>query len=110
MPENDYHKKLRNTWAINREADKRLFEDKVRKMLDKKLQCEGVCWPVDLLRNAEGGFVGVLVPAAEGYQLKQQLMSQQGLEEHFPNWNRRQLTHLVKVILEKIVFLRSIVK
>ena len=31
MPENDYHKKLRNTWAINREADKRLFEDKVRK-------------------------------------------------------------------------------
>lgn len=83
------------------------FEDKVRKMLDKKLQCEGVCWPVDLLRNAEGGFVGVLVPAAEGYQLKQQLMSQQGLEEHFPNWNRRQLTHLVKVILEKIVFLQE---
>ena len=31
MPENDYHKKLRNTWAINREADKRVFEDKVRK-------------------------------------------------------------------------------
>ena len=31
LEEYDYHKKQRNTWAINREANKRVFEDKVRK-------------------------------------------------------------------------------
>lgn len=31
LEKDDYREKLRNTWAINREADKRVFEDKVRK-------------------------------------------------------------------------------
>lgn len=83
------------------------FEDKVKRMMEKPVKCDGICWPVDLLRNADGEFVGVLVPAAEGYQLKQQLMSQQGLEEHFPSWNRRQLTHLARVIMEKIEVLQK---
>lgn len=83
------------------------FEDKVKLMLQKPVKCEGICWPIDLLRNAEGEFVGILVPAAEGYQLKQQMMSQQGLEEHFPSWDRRKLTHLAKVIMEKIEILQQ---
>lgn len=83
------------------------FEDKAKRMLEKPVKCEGVCWPIDLLYNAEGEFTGILVPAAEGYQLKQQLMSQQGLETTFPEWDRRSLTHLVKVILDKIVYLQD---
>lgn len=83
------------------------FEDKVKRMLEKPVQCEGICWPIDLLYNANGEFIGILVPAAEGYQLKQQLMSQQGLEQFFPKWDRRNLTHLTKVILDKIVYLQD---
>lgn len=83
------------------------FEDKAKLMLEKTVQCDGICWPIDLLYNADGEFIGILVPAAEGYQLKQQLMSQQGLEENFPEWDRRKLTHLAKVILDKIVFLQD---
>lgn len=83
------------------------FEDKTKKMIEKNIQCEGICWPIDLLYNAEGDFVGILVPAAEGCQLKQQLMSQQGLEKNFPNWDRRCLAHLTKVILDKIVYLQD---
>lgn len=83
------------------------FEDKTKKMIEKKIRCEGICWPIDLLYNEEGEFIGVLVPAAEGYQLKQQLMSQQGLERNFPNWDRHCLTHLTKVILDKIVYLQD---
>lgn len=83
------------------------FEDKTKKMLEKNIQCEGICWPTDSLYNAEGEFIGVLVPAAEGCQLKQQLMSQQGLEKNFPEWDRRSLTHLTKVILDKIVYLQD---
>ena len=83
------------------------FEDKTKKMLEKNIQCEGICWPIDSLYNAEGEFIGILIPAAEGYQLKQQLMSQQGLAKNFPNWDRRSLTHLTKVILDKIVYLQD---
>lgn len=83
------------------------FEDKVKRMLEKSIQCEGICWPIDLLYNIEGEFVGILVPEAEGYQLKQQLMSQQGLGENFSKWNRRNLTHLTKVILDKIIYLQD---
>lgn len=83
------------------------FEDKTKKMIEKNIRCEGICWPIDLLYNEEGEFIGVLVPAAEGYQLKQQLMSQQGLERNFPNWDRHCLTHLTKVILDKIVYLQD---
>lgn len=83
------------------------FEEKAKKMLEKPVRFEGVCWPTDLLYNTKGEFIGILVPAAEGFQLKQQLMSQQGVEENFPDWNRRDLTHLVKVILDKIVYLQD---
>ena len=83
------------------------FEDKAKKMLSNPIRYDGICWPIDLLCNSEGEFVGILVPAAEGYQLKQQLMSQQGLAEHFPDWNRRNLVHLTNVILDKIVFLQD---
>lgn len=83
------------------------FEDKAKRMLEKPICCEGICWLVDLLYDINGEFVGILVPAAEGYQLKQQLMSQQGLEKNFPEWNRRNLTHLTKVILDKIIYLQD---
>lgn len=83
------------------------FEDKIKRMLEKNIQCEGICWPIDLLYNEYGEFIGVLVPTAEGLQLKQQLMSQQGLEKNFPDWDRRCLTHLTKIILDKIVYLQD---
>lgn len=65
------------------------FEDKAKRMVEKAIKYEGICWPTDILHNAEGEFVGILVPASDGYQLKQQLMSQQGLETYFPEWDRK---------------------
>lgn len=83
------------------------FHDKAKKMLEKPIQCEGICWPIDLLHDTYGDFIGILVSETKGYQLKQQLMSQQGLEKNFPEWDRRSLTHLTKVILDKIVYLQE---
>lgn len=83
------------------------FKDKTEKMLSIPIVYDGICWPTDILHDNNGDFVGILVPKAEGIQLKQNLMSQAGLEAHFPEWNRKDLTHLVRVILEKIVFLQE---
>lgn len=83
------------------------FEDKAKRMLEQPIRYEGICWPIDMLYNEDREFVGILIPAAEGYQLKQKLMSQQGLETTFPEWDRQKLTHMTKLILEKIVYLQE---
>lgn len=88
-------------------SKKTKFEDKAKRMVEKAIKYEGICWPTDILHNAEGEFVGILVPASDGYQLKQQLMSQQGLETYFPEWDRKKLTHLTKTILDKIIYLQD---
>ncbi len=82
------------------------FERKIRRMLENPIHIDGICWPIDVLTNASGEFVGALVKEAKGVQLKQ-LMSQQGLSECFPGWNRLDLTHLVKVVLDKIACLHD---
>lgn len=83
------------------------FEDKVEMMLSNPIVMEGICWPKDKLYDENGVFVGILIPQAEGYQLKQDLMSQTGLKNHFPDWDRLDLTHLASVILEKVVCLQK---
>lgn len=83
------------------------FEDKIKRMLEIQIKCKGICWPIDSLYDTNGEFIGILVPKAEGYQLKQELLSQQGLRNCFPDWNRKDLTHLTKVILDKIVYLQD---
>ena len=83
------------------------FEDKAKCMLEKPIICEGISWPTDMVYDKNGEFVGILVPEVKGYQLKQHLMSQQGLKESFPAWNRRNLTHLAKTIIDKIVYLQD---
>lgn len=83
------------------------FEDKIKRMLEIPVTCKGICWPIDLLYDVNGEFIGALVPKAEGHQLKQELLSQQGLSNCFPKWNRKDLTHLTKVILEKIIYLQD---
>lgn len=82
------------------------FEDKLKLMVGKPLQYEGICWPTELVYNKSGDFVGFLVPKAEGFQLKQ-IMSQQGLEQCFPDWDRKNLTRLVQTILDKLSFLHE---
>lgn len=83
------------------------FKNKIETMLSKQVAFDGICWPKDMLYDRNGDFVGILVPKAEGYQLKQDLMSQAGIEKHFPTWSRKDLIHLTKVILEKIVYLQK---
>ena len=100
---NGYQAKIyQKSWLKNS-----YFRDKVKKMLEHPIKMDGICWPVDMLYNSNREFVGILVPKAEGYQLKQDVMSQVGLEQHFPNWDRYSLTHVTRIILEKISYLQE---
>ena len=49
--------------------------EKIKRMLSKKIQCDGICYPVDLLYNAERQFVGYLMPMAKGKELQKAFSS-----------------------------------
>ena len=86
-----------------------LTEEKCKRMLSKDVKFEGLCWPIDILRDADGVFAGILVTAAEGVPLSQCVFKgvENGIRKHFPNWDKRQLTQLGITILNKIRYMHS---
>ena len=43
-----------------------MLENKANRMLREKIDIPGVCWPIDILNDNNGYFVGILVPASRG--------------------------------------------
>lgn len=80
-----------------------MLENKVKRMLREKVEISGVCWPVDLLNDSSGYFIGILVPVSRGIQLTRSVFNgATGLAQFFPQWNKIDLCVLTMTILEKI--------
>lgn len=86
-----------------------LTEEKFKRMLSKPIQYDGLCWPTDILRDAEGTFAGVLVPQAAGVPLSLCVFKgvDNGIRKFFPNWDKRQLAQLTITIIRKVMYLHS---
>lgn len=84
-----------------------VFEKKCRRMLEVPVQHPAICWPRQLLTNECGEFVGVLIPAARGLRLKDDVLTQAGLEEHFPHWDKRSLVTLTRTVLDAVICLHD---
>lgn len=83
------------------------FEDKTRLMLQKPIRRQGIGWPISMLHDSDGRFVGVLVPQAEGIPLMQSVLGEEQLKQNFPNWNKKDLCDLTICMLEHIIFLQD---
>lgn len=83
------------------------FEDKTRLMLQKPIKRQGIGWPVSMLYDDNGSFVGSLLPQAEGIPLMQSVLGEEQLKQHFPDWNKKDLCDLTICILEHIIFLQE---
>lgn len=83
------------------------FEDKIRLMLQKSIKRQDIGWPVSMLYDADGNFVGTLVPQAEGMPLMQSVLGEEQLKQHFPDWNKKDLCDLTINVLEHIIFLQD---
>ncbi len=83
------------------------FEDKTRLMLQKPVKRQGIGWPVSMLHDASGKFVGSLVPEATGIPLMQSVLGEDQLNRHFPDWNKKDLCDLIISILDHIIFLQD---
>lgn len=82
-------------------------QEKIKLMLSKPLQCEGVCYPVAPLYNLSNEFVGFLMPQAKGKELQKSIFIKQLLVKNFPDWKKRDTVELCITILEKIIYLHD---
>lgn len=80
---------------------------KLERMMAEPVNCAGVCWPKELLSDAEGNFVGYRMERARGTELQRALFTRPALEAHFPEWKKADTVQLCITILEKICALHE---
>jgi len=82
-------------------------EAKIQRMLRVPLQQKGLCWPLDVARDADGAFRGFFMPRAAGEPLHLCVFKRSGVETYFPDWDKRDICELTLTILETIKYLHT---
>ncbi|BBE31736.1 hypothetical protein OSSY52_18770 [Tepiditoga spiralis] len=82
----------------------RKFE-KLKLMIKKSLNYNGICWPHKIIFNNSGEFVGYLMPMAFGKELKRMYFIEP--KKKLINWKKIDAVNLAITILEKINYLHS---
>lgn len=85
---------------------KRKYE-KIKLMLTKPIDCEGVCSPIEALYNSSKEFVGYLMPKASGKELQKSIFIKPLFIKNFPSWKKRDTVELCITIMEKIKYLHD---
>lgn len=81
---------------------------KIQLMLTKNIDCQGICYPIDILYNEYKEFIGYLMPRAKGQELQKSVFGPKPLFlKKFPNWKKRDTVELCVTILEKIKYLHD---
>ncbi len=85
----------------------RLRYEKLKLMLSKNINCEGVCFPLALILNQRDEFVGYLMRAASGRDLGKSVFMPMLLKKYFPRWNKIDTVQLCVTILKKLKYLHD---
>ncbi len=83
------------------------IKGKIELMLKKRIEYNGICYPVAALYNRQKDFVGYLMPLAKGKELQKCVFMPKLLSKNFPDWKKRDLVELSITILKKIEFLHD---
>jgi len=78
------------------------LERKLTLMTGRQLHDPRVCWPLDVVRDADGVFRGFVMPRARGRSLRETLFVPRLWLKENPNWTRRQSVELAVNLLESI--------
>lgn len=81
--------------------------EKIKLMLSKEIQCDGVCYPVCALYNSQKEFIGYLMPKAKGIELGKSVFQPMLFSKKLPNWKKRDTVELCVTILKKIKYLHD---
>lgn len=91
----------------NRNGLNTYTEAKIKRMISEPLRYEGLCWPLDTVKDAEGNFRGYSLNAFQGVPLHLCVFKRAGIDSYFPNWTKMDLCVLTQTILKKIEFLHK---
>lgn len=80
---------------------------KLSLMMTKSIDCEGICFPLALLYNQRGEFVGYLMRQARGKELQRCVFIPQLLKKAFPDWTKTDTVTLCVTILKKLKYLHD---
>lgn len=81
--------------------------EKLKLMLTKSIDCEGVCFPLACLYNSKAEFVGYLMKKAQGKELQKCVFIPQLLKKNFPTWKKNDTVELCITILKKFKYLHE---
>lgn len=85
----------------------RLRCEKLKLMLTKDINCDGVCFPLAMIYNRRNEFVGYLMRTASGRDLGKSVFMPMLLKKYFPQWNRVDTVQLCVTILQKLKYLHE---
>ncbi|ONI42914.1 hypothetical protein AN640_06970 [Candidatus Epulonipiscium fishelsonii] len=80
---------------------------KIQLMISKNLECQGICFPKEIIYNKNKEFVGYLMPTARGKELQKSIFIKPLFIKNFPNWRKRDTVELCVTILNKIKYLHD---
>lgn len=92
---------------FNREKLDTYHKNKCIYMTSHKIVDESICWPVQILSNEKGEFVGYLFRPYKGYALDYAVFKKAGLDTVFPRWEKKDVVELAITILDKIEILHK---
>lgn len=84
-----------------------LRQKKLELMATKQLNCDGICWPKDIIYNQQNQFVGYIMDKAEGIDLGKTIFIKPKFLKEFPGWDRKNLANLCLTILDKMKYLHD---
>lgn len=80
-------------------------KEKCTLMLNQKNIKKSFCWPIELLLDGNGEFVGYLFNAFKGQKLQLSVMKKAGLNACFPDWKKIDIVQLGYTILREIEYI-----
>ena len=81
--------------------------EKLKLMLTRPIDCEGVCFPLATIYNTQNEFVGYLMKKASGKELQKCVFIPQLLKTLHPDWKKTDTVQLCITILKKLKYLHE---
>lgn len=81
--------------------------EKLLRMIEAKLEYNGICFPVSVLYNRKSEFVGYLMMKAKGYSVQQSIFRKSLFLKKFPGWKKEDLVQCAITILFKYKYLHD---
>jgi len=104
-----YSTDMEGVWVkvFNRDSLNTYLQAKIERMLTQSMKYEGICWPLDIIKDEKGNFRGYTLNAYAGIPVHLCVFKRAGIDTYFSNWSKLDLCELTETLLNKIEYLHK---